>query len=58
MTTPIRRYQTTYHTSQLYVDMDDDGDDSDKDGGIGCGDDNNSCTNEDSRGGDDGNSMP
>ena len=38
--------------------MDDYGDDSDKDGGIDCGDDNNSCTNEDSRGGDDGNSMP
>ena len=48
MTSPIRRFQTTYHTSQLYIDMDDDGNDNDNDGGIDCGDDNNSCTNGDS----------
>ena len=37
--------------------MDDDGDDSDNNGGIGCGDDNSSCTNGDSRGDDAGDSM-
>ena len=37
--------------------MDDDDDDSDNDGGIGCGDDTISCTNWDSRGDDDGDSM-
>ena len=57
MTAPIRRYQTIYHTSELCVDMDDDGDASDNDGGIGCGNDNSSCTNGDSRGDNDGNSM-
>ena len=57
MTAPIRRYQTIYHTSQLCVDMDDDDDDSDNDGGIGCGGDNSSCTNWDSRGDDAGDSM-